>query len=95
MIKQTKVSVSRLAEKQLAKVPDYIRNKAHEWIKVVEAYGLEAIRKIPGLHDEPLKGDRRGQRSVRLNRSYRLIYSTEKNQLIVEIFVIEVTNHEY
>jgi proteic killer suppression protein len=49
------------------------------------------MRRIPGYHDEPLKGKRKSQRSVRLNRSYRLIY-TESDMTIL---VLEVNKHEY
>lgn len=46
-----------------------------------------------GYHDEPLHGDRRGQRSVRLNRSYRAIYiELEEGQ---RLLVVEVNKHGY
>ena len=35
--------------------------------------GLEEVRKVPGYHDEPLKGDQAGERSIRLSRSYRCL----------------------
>jgi hypothetical protein len=34
------------------------------WVDDVEERGLEEVRKIPGWHDEPLKGERKGQRSI-------------------------------
>jgi len=43
------------------------------WIEAVEEDGLEATRRVPGFHDEPLKGPRRGQRSIRLSRQWRAI----------------------
>jgi len=50
---------------------------------------------MPGLHDEPLKEDRQGQRSIRLNRAYRAIY-VERDEGEVELVeVIEVNKHEY
>lgn len=48
---------------------------------------------LQGYDDEPLHGDRRGQRSVRLNKSYRAIY-IETNEGL-ELLVIEVNKHEY
>ncbi len=45
-------------------------------------------------HDEPLKGDRKGQRSIRLSRSYRAIYRVVKDH-VVFILVEEVNKHEY
>jgi proteic killer suppression protein len=51
-----------------------VRSKLKAWINAVGKDGLEEVRKIPGFHDEPLKGKREGQRSIRLSRSYRAIY---------------------
>lgn len=48
--------------------------KLADWALAVETYGLEEVRKVPGYHDEPLKGKRAGQRSIRLSRAYRAIY---------------------
>ena len=57
--------------------------------------GLREIRKLPGYHDEPLKGDRLGQRSIRLNKAYRAIYIQEKDGAINLIIIEEVNKHEY
>ena len=51
------------------------------------------MRKVPGYHDEPLRGKRAGQRSVRLSRSYRAIYMEEMDKVLVK--VLEVNKHEY
>ena len=62
----------------------------------VKEEGLMDIRKIKGYHDEALKGKRKGQRSVRLNRSYRLIYrKMEDGKKINLIIVEEVNKHDY
>ena len=53
------------------------------------------MRKIPGHHDEPLKGSRRGQRSIRLSKSYRAIYQEYQSSLVIEVFINEVHKHEY
>jgi hypothetical protein len=50
---RTKVSHSRSFEKQLAKVPDFIRNKVMFWVFLVESNGLAEVAKSPGFHDEP------------------------------------------
>ncbi|WP_051550968.1 hypothetical protein [Legionella geestiana] len=55
-------------------MPTYIREKLLLWVDAVEKLGINKIREIPGFHDEPLKGDRKGQRSIRLNKAYRAIY---------------------
>ncbi len=48
---------------------------------------------IPGYHDEPLKWERTGQRSIRLSKAYRAFYVEHDDMVIVE--VIEVNKHDY
>lgn len=84
-----------LVKKDLFRLPNYIVLKLNRWIKGVESEGIIEMRKIPGFHDEPLKGDRKGTRSIRLNRSYRAIYSEHEMGNFVLIRIEEVNNHEY
>ena len=49
----------------------------------------------PGYHDEALRGKRKGQRSIRLNRAYRAIYTIDKSGNINFIEILEVNKHEY
>ena len=64
-------------------------------IERVEEFGIKEVRKIKGFHDEPLKGERSGQRSIRLNRSYRAIYKESIDKSHLNLIVIEVHNHDY
>lgn len=64
------------------------------WVEDVEERGLEEVRKIPGYHDESLRGDRGGQRSIRLSRSYRAFYRLLSDH-VVFVLVEEVNKHEY
>ena len=89
----THVLRTKRFEKDLDRVPVAIRVKAIFWIGCVESLGLREVRKRSGYHDEPLKGDRVGQRSIRLSRAYRLIYREEHDHL--EVIVLEVNKHEY
>ena len=89
----TRVLRTKKFEKDLDRVPEAIRVKAIFWIGLIEDFGLGEVRKRPGYHDEPLKGDRKGQRSVRLNQAYRLIYREVDGHL--EILLLEVSKHEY
>ncbi len=82
------------ALKQLAKVPKHVAEKLLEWVDAVESLGLQEVRKIPGYHDEPLRGRRQGQRSIRLSRAYRAIYRMEKNA-VEFVSVEEVHKHDY
>jgi proteic killer suppression protein len=89
-----RVEITRLAEKQLRKLPRHIVDNLMIWVAAVENDGLEEVRKVPGYHDEPLKGDRSGQRSIRLSRAYRAIYEI-KEDTAKFVSVEEVTKHEY
>lgn len=82
-------------EKSLIKLPFHIRIKLLEWARSIERDGLRNVRMMKGFHDEPLLGDRKGQRSVRLSKAYRAIYKEEKNNDINLIIVLEVNKHDY
>jgi proteic killer suppression protein len=89
-----RVEISRLAAKQLRKVPRHIVNNLMIWVTAVEQDGLEGVRKVPGYHDEPLKGDRIGQRSIRLSRAYRAIYEITGDTAAF-VSIEEVSKHRY
>ena len=89
------VVLSKLARRQLQKVPAHIVGKFMAWVDSVESNGLEEVRKTPGFHDEPLRGKRRGQRSIRLSRAYRAIYEVQKDGSIEFVSVEEVNKHDY
>lgn len=91
----TKIIFSRQAERDLERVPEYIGLKLFSWVRSVQSDGLENVRKILGYHDEPLKGERVAQRSIRLNRSYRAIYEIRSEGPPRIIEVQEVTKHGY
>ncbi len=82
------------ARKDLRTVPTQVLDKFEAWVQLVETIGLEEVRKIPGFHDEPLKGKRKGQRSIRLNRAYRAFYVVSKGAAEF-VSVEEVNKHEY
>ena len=88
------VEFSHRVHKDLDKVPSYIRSKFYVWLKTIDEIGLERTRIISGFHDEPLKGKRLDQRSVRLNRAYRAIYVLKESKIKV-IHILEVTKHDY
>lgn len=82
-------------QKQLKKIPDYVVDKLMAWAMSVEMKGLREVRKIPGYHDEPLKGQRKGERSIRLTKGYRAIYIEEHDGTINLVVLEEVNKHEY
>lgn len=95
MREETKVILTKSAKKDLEFLPDYLRKKFREWVLSVEFLGIRETRLIKGFHDEPLKGKRERQRSVRLNKAYRIIYVEIPSEEIVIINVIEVHKHDY
>jgi toxin HigB-1 len=64
------------------------------WVAAVEHDGLHEVRKAVGYHDEPLKGERAGQRSIRLSPAYRAIYEV-KRETVEFASVEEVSRHDY
>jgi proteic killer suppression protein len=91
----TRVEFRPRAYKSLRTLPGHIVLKLKAWIAGVELLGLREIRKRPGFHDEPLHGDRRRQRSIRLSQAYRAIYIETSSGEIELVEILEVTKHEY
>jgi toxin HigB-1 len=90
-----RAELSKRAQKQLQKAPRYIVENLAAWVDDVEERGLEEVRKISGYHDEPLHGNRLGQRSIRLSRAYRAIYRVCKDDSIEFVSVEEILRHAY
>ena len=88
------IEITNIAKKDLKKIPDHIRSKFHFWVIAVEENGIDYVRKIKSFHDEPLHGKRFGQRSIRLSKAYRAIYSIKKTH-IEFLLIEEVNKHEY
>ena len=89
------VRISQRAQKGLRLAPPHVRRKLKAWIESVSKDGLDDVRKIRGFHDEPLKGKRKGQRSIRLSRSYRAIYKVLSDGTLWFAQLEEVTKHGY
>jgi len=90
-----KVLWAKSVEKDLDRLPEFIVRKFRSWVVAVERDGMPLVRQRKGFHDEPLRGNRAGQRSVRLNRAYRAIYYERKDGQLEVVQVIEVNKHEY
>ena len=48
-----RVVLSKLAKKQLSRLPAHIGDSLLTWVDDVEERGLESVRRVPGYHDEP------------------------------------------
>lgn len=88
------VELSSLTKKQLKRLPLYIVVSFQNWVEDVEERGLEEVRKIPGYHDEPLRGELRGLRSIRLSRAYRAYYRVIDGSVRF-VRVERIDKHEY
>ncbi|MDR3490558.1 MAG: type II toxin-antitoxin system RelE/ParE family toxin [Gammaproteobacteria bacterium] len=91
----TVVKITKLAVKNLKRTPLHIQEKFRAWLVAVNKAGLAETRKRPGWHDEPLHGDRKGQRSIRLNKQWRAIYLIKDDGTIEFVEIIEITPHDY
>ena len=89
------IEITKKAQKQIKKIPVHIRSRLKTWIFSIEVEGLQKTRKIKSYHDESLKGKRRGQRSIRLSKSWRAIYREKKKDMINLILIEEVNKHDY
>lgn len=88
------VELASLAKKQLKKLPLFIVISFQNWVEDVEERGLEEVRKIPGYHDEPLRGHLKGLRSIRLSRGYRAYYQIIDGT-VKFVNVERIDKHEY
>lgn len=85
------IVIDRQAQKQLRRTPKNIIEKLRDWVVKVTQHGLQEVAKQPGYHDEPLTGKRKGQRSIRLSRLWRAIYSPFASRISIQT----VTPHDY
>lgn len=90
-----RVVLSRRVQKEVRRLPKHIVLNLRGWIESVEADGVEEVRRFPGYHDEPLRGLRAGQRSIRLSRACRAIFVVLSSGEIEFVSVEEVSKHDY
>ena len=83
----------RAVVRALKSIPVEVLKRYEKWKDIVRISGPQGLRHIKGFKDEALKGERKGQRSSRLNLQYRVIYTVVKDQVLVK--VMAVTPHDY
>lgn len=88
------VTISKQAQKELKKIPRHILIQFDLWVEIIETEGYKAMQEIKGYKDHPLIGNRKGQRSSYLSRSWRVIYSLTKEH-VIHINLLEVNHHDY
>lgn len=82
-----KLTAAVFAGEQVRKLPPEIQQTARRKLKLLDAAtGLEQLRVPPGNRLEALKGNRKGQHSVRINGQWRVCFRWEKDgAAVVEI----------
>jgi plasmid maintenance system killer protein len=76
------------------KVPvDVIKQYQKRVQMLMDISGLEALRGFGGMNFEYLKGDRKGQCSIRLNYHYRLLFSPINEKQVQVLLIQEISNH--
>ena len=88
------VDISKI-KKALDRLPSHIVEKFNQWVEDIECDGWLKVKNIYKYRDHYLKGKRKGQRSARLSRSYRIIYKATRDGVIHIIKVEKVTKHDY
>lgn len=76
-------------QKVPAAVVKQYQKKVNILISITE---LKELKRFRSLNFKELKGDRKGQYSIRLNKQYRLLFRINKNGEL-EIIIIEVSKH--
>jgi len=83
----------RRVVRRIPKVPVEILKRYEKWKDIVVFAGPQGLRRIKGFRDEALRGEWHGNRSSRLGDQYRVIYTVEKQNVVVK--VIDLTAHDY
>jgi len=88
-----KILEHKTIARTVKRLPPWIAKEYETWKDLIYRHGPDILRQYRGYHDEPLKGKRKGQRSSRLSRQYRVIYVADRKTITV--YVLEVNPHEY
>ena len=89
------VELTPFVQKKIKKLPHQVIFKLRTWAMQVEMLGIRKVMQTKGYHDEPLQGKRKGQRTIRLNKSYRAFYRILKNGEIEVMEVFDLNKHKY
>ena len=85
------IETDRAAETRL---PISVINSCRQKLVVIRAAPNEqTLRNWKSLHYEKLKGDRDGQRSIRINRQFRLVFTLDEHCQPPKITVLDVEDY--
>ncbi len=89
------IFISKKAQKELRKIPKHILLQLDLWIEIISEEGYRSMQLIKGYNDHALIGDRKGQRSSYLSRSWRVIYTINEERAAILIEILEINHHDY
>lgn len=85
-----KVTVAVFSGLEVRRVPPSVQVAARRKLKLIDAaVSLESLRVPPGNGLESLRGDRRGQWSIRINGQWRICFRWEHG----DAFDVEVVDY--
>lgn len=74
------INYGRVTQQSLRTLPKVLHSKAQvKLARLAAATNLYDLRTLPGNRFESLKGDRRGQHSIRINDQYRICFKWEND----------------
>lgn len=82
-------------EKQLDAIPAHLVGSFYDWVRAVERDGMRSVRQLSGYHDEKLRGELAGLRSVRLTKAYRVLYFETTDGVTHVAQVTRISKHDY
>ncbi len=72
------------------KLPNQIQAIARRKLRMItNAHALEDLKQPPGNRLEPLKGDRKGQCSIRINDQWRIVFEWKDG----DAFSVEIVDY--
>lgn len=80
----------KLWNRKRSRIPADLQKRALKKLTVLNAAtSLEVLGAVPGNHLEPLRGDRKGQHSVKINDQYRVCFVWDA----VNAYEVEVVDY--
>ena len=92
--KDKKLALLETDQAHQTKLPvSVINSYRRKVIQLLAAPDERTLRNLKGLHYEKLKGNREGQKSIRLNDAWRAIFTLDETVTPPRIEIHEITNH--
>ena len=94
VFRDTRLAVVRTAEAAQTGLPAPVIQSCQRKLQVLDAAPDErTLRNWKSLHYEKLKGDREGQRSIRLNDQWRLVFELDATTAPPTIVVLAIEDY--